>query len=128
MAIIRGECLLVDPTPLDLARALGLDLSVDQTEPADLLIVGIGPAGLAASVFAASEGLSTITVDNIAIGGQAGTSSRIENYPGFPSGVSGGELAFQTAVQAIKFGARVTTPRHAAGLHKRDGYLLNDPG
>lgn len=116
LAIVRGTQLLADPTPLDLARALGLDLSVDQIEPANLLVVGTGPAGLAAAVFVASEGLTTVTVAAIAIGGQAGTSSRIENYPGFPSGISGGELTFQTAVQAIKFGARVTPPRQAVGL------------
>jgi thioredoxin reductase (NADPH) len=124
LAIIRGAQLLIDPTPLDLAQALGLDLSLNQTEPVDLLVVGTGPAGLAAAVFAASEGLTTITLDAIAIGGQAGTSSRIENYPGFPSGISGGELAFQAAVQAIKFGARVTVPRRAVGLHARDGVFV----
>lgn len=121
LAVVRGTRLLADPGPLDLAQVLGLDLVVDQTEPADLLIVGTGPAGLAAAVFAASEGLSTVAVDEVAIGGQAGTSSRIENYPGFPSGISGAELAFRTAVQAIKFGARVTVPRRASGLECRDG-------
>lgn len=121
LAVVRGERLLVDPTPLDLARALGLDLAVDQTGPADLLIVGTGPAGLAAAVSGASEGLSTLAIDDVAIGGQAGTSSRIENYPGFPTGISGGDLAFLTEVQAIKFGARVTVPRRAVGLEKRDG-------
>lgn len=121
LAVVRGTRLLVDPRPLDLARALGLDLVVDQTEPADLLVIGTGPAGLATAVFAASEGLSTVAVDDVAIGGQAGTSSRIENYPGFPSGISGAELAFRTAVQAIKFGARVTVPRRAVGLARRKG-------
>ncbi len=121
LAVVRGERPLVDPTPLDLARALGLDLAVDQTEPADLLVVGTGPAGLAAAVSGASEGLSTVAIDDVAIGGQAGTSSRIENYPGFPAGISGGDLAFKIEVQAIKFGARVTVPRRAVGLQKRDG-------
>ena len=121
LVVVRGERLLADPTPLDLARALGLDLAVDQHGPADLLIVGAGPAGLAAAVYAASEGLSTVAIDDVAIGGQAGTSSRIENYPGFPTGISGGELAFKTEIQAVKFGARVTVPRQAVGLGKRDG-------
>jgi thioredoxin reductase (NADPH) len=121
LAVVRGTRLLVDPRPLDLAKALGLDLVVDQTGPADLLVVGAGPAGLAAAVFGASEGLTAVVVDDVAIGGQAGTSSRIENYPGFPSGISGGELAFRTEVQAIKFGARVTVPRRAVGLERRDG-------
>ena len=131
LVVLRGSRLLADPTPLDLARALGLDLALDQHEPADLLIVGAGPAGLAAAVYGASEGLQTVAIDDIAIGGQAGTSSRIENYPGFPTGISGGELAFRTEIQAIKFGARVTVPRRAVGLDRRDGCFavgLDDGG
>ena len=124
LVVVRGTRLLADPTPLDLARALGLDLVVDQTAPADLLVVGTGPAGLATAVYGASEGLSTVAIDNIAIGGQAGTSSRIENYLGFPSGISGGELAFRGEVQALKFGARVTVPRRATSLAARDGCFV----
>ena len=87
-------------------------------EPADLLIVGAGPAGLSAAVYGASEGLNTIVVDNVAIGGQAGASSRIENYLGFPTGISGGDLAFLAEVQALKFGARVTVPNNAVALRR----------
>ena len=124
LVVVRGARLLADPTPIELARALGLDLVVDQAGPADLLVVGTGPAGLATAVYSASEGLSTVAIDNIAIGGQAGTSSRIENYLGFPSGISGGELAFRGEVQAIKFGARVTVPRRAMTLRERDGCFV----
>ena len=76
----------------------------------DVVVVGAGPAGLAASVYAASEGLRTLTVDAVAAGGQAGTSSRIENYLGFPTGISGGELTNRAVIQAQKFGAVLTSP------------------
>ena len=98
-----------------------MDLVVKQNAPADVIVVGTGPAGLSAAVYAASEGLSTIAVDDVAIGGQAGTSSRIENYLGFPTGISGGDLAFLAEVQAIKFGARITVPRQAVSLVHEDG-------
>lgn len=117
--------MLNDPTYLELAQTLGLDLVVNQQRPADVVVVGTGPAGLAAAVCAASEGLETVAVDNVAIGGQAGTSSRIENYLGFPTGISGGELAFRAEVQAVKFGARITVPRQATSLaRKGDGYAV----
>lgn len=119
--VVRGQRVLVDPTNLELAEALGLDMVVRQAEPADLLVIGTGPAGLAAAVYGASEGLRTVAVDDVAIGGQAGTSSRIENYLGFPTGISGGDLAFRAEVQAIKFGARVTMPRLAVGLEREAG-------
>jgi thioredoxin reductase (NADPH) len=118
--VVRGEQVLHHPSYAQIACAIGLDLAVEQREPADLLVVGTGPAGLAAAVYGASEGLTTIAVDDTAIGGQAGTSSRIENYLGFPTGISGGELAFRAEVQAIKFGARITVPRRATRL-LRDG-------
>ena len=121
--IVRDQKALADPTPLRVAKALGLDLGIDQTEPADLLVVGAGPAGLSAAVYGASEGLSTIVVDNVAIGGQAGASSRIENYLGFPTGISGGNLAFLAEVQALKFGARVTVPNNAVALHRSDDHF-----
>ncbi len=122
--LVRGLKTLRDPTNLQLAQALGLDLAVKQTEPADLVVVGTGPAGLAAAVYGASEGLTTVAVDDVAIGGQAGTSSRIENYLGFPTGISGGELAFRGEVQAIKFGARVTVPREATALSRENGSFV----
>jgi thioredoxin reductase (NADPH) len=84
-------------------------------------VVGAGPAGLAAAVYAASEGLDTVAVDRLATGGQAGTSSRIENYLGFPSGISGAELAERGALQAMKFGARITVPAEATALSDRNG-------
>lgn len=124
-AIVRGRQVLNDPTYLELAQTLGMDLVVNQQDPADVVVVGTGPAGLAAAVYAASEGLETVAVDNVAIGGQAGTSSRIENYLGFPTGISGGELAFRAEVQAIKFGARITVPRQATSLEREgDGYAV----
>ena len=86
----------------------------------DLVVVGAGPGGLAAAVYGASEGLDTVVVEDIAIGGQAGTSSRIENYLGFPTGVSGADLAYLGELQAIKFGARLTMPRRATALDRRD--------
>src|SRR5918996_1262030 len=92
--------------------------------PAVLIVVGAGPAGLAAAVYGASEGLTTVAVDDLAIGGQAGTSSRIENYLGFPTGISGGDLAFRAEVQAVKFGARVTVPREATALTREDGHYV----
>ena len=100
---------------------MGLDLVADTHEVFDVLVVGAGPAGLAASVYAASEGLNVLAIEDTAIGGQAGTSSRIENYLGFPKGVSGAELAYRGEVQAVKFGARVTAPRRATSLHAKDG-------
>ncbi len=122
--LIRGYRVLRDPTNLQVAKALGLDLAIDQEAPADLVVIGAGPAGLAAAVYGASEGLTTVAVDDVAIGGQAGTSSRIENYLGFPTGISGGELAFRAEVQALKFGARVTLPREATSLQREDGHFV----
>ena len=112
--------LLCDPEPCDLAQRLGLDLGVGAGDTFDVAIVGAGPGGLAAAVYAASEGLCTVIVEDTAIGGQAGTSSKIENYLGFPGGISGGDLAFRAQVQAIKFGARIAAPRRATRL-ERDG-------
>lgn len=119
------------PTPQQLARAIGLDIELKEDQVCDLIVTGAGPAGLAAAVYGASEGLSTIVVDDTAIGGQAGTSSRIENYVGFPAGISGNDLAFRAEVQALKFGARITVPRRATALEKRqEGFavLLDEGG
>ena len=85
-------------------------------------MVGAGPEGLDASVYGASEGLSTLALESIALGGQAGTSSRIENYPGFPAGLSGFELATRILVQADKFGARTAVPEEAVSLKREDGH------
>ncbi|MEM9516564.1 MAG: FAD-dependent oxidoreductase, partial [Actinomycetota bacterium] len=107
---------LIAPSTLDLARAVGIDLSASDGEVVDVIVVGAGPGGLAAGVYAASEGLSTLVIEDTALGGQAGTSSRIENYLGFSTGISGAELAFQGGIQAVKFGARFAVPHRAVAL------------
>ncbi len=114
--VVRGRHVLTDPSVAEVAGALGLELAVNEGEAADLIIVGAGPAGLSAAVYGASEGLRTILLDDVAIGGQAASSSRIENFLGFPTGISGADLAFRAELQAVKFGARVGTPRHARTL------------
>jgi thioredoxin reductase (NADPH) len=124
VVIWRGEQVLRNPSNAELARVIGLPVPRPGPDRCDLVIVGAGPAGLAAAVYGASEGLATVTLDAVATGGQAGTSSRIENYPGFPSGISGGELADRTVIQAEKFGARITVPAEAVGLERRDGHHL----
>jgi thioredoxin reductase (NADPH) len=126
LRVVLGKRRVLDrPTPQQLARAIGLDIDVKEDRICDLIVVGAGPAGLAAAVYGASEGLSTIVVEDTAIGGQAGTSSRIENYVGFPAGISGNDLAFRGEVQALKFGARITVPRRATALEKRqEGFAV----
>ena len=108
--------ILRDPTLRELADFLGLTVTTYLNEVFDLAVIGAGPGGLAAAVFGASEGLSTFIVDDMAIGGQAGTSSRIENYLGFSTGISGTELAYQGMIQAIKFGAKMAVPRRVIDL------------
>jgi thioredoxin reductase (NADPH) len=109
------------PTVNELAEKLGLQLSA-KSEAYDLIIVGAGPAGLAASVYAASEGLRTLLIEREAPGGQAGTSSSIENYLGFPAGLSGGDLARRAVAQARRFGVEILAPMEATGLATRNGY------
>jgi thioredoxin reductase (NADPH) len=122
--VVRGRYVLTEPSVSQVARALGLDLAVDDPEPVDLIIAGAGPAGLSAAVYGGSEGLRTVLFDDVAIGGQSASSSRIENFLGFPTGVSGADLAFRAELQAVKFGVRVATPRHAQKLQPsaRPGY------
>ncbi|MEM1286023.1 MAG: FAD-dependent oxidoreductase [Pseudomonadota bacterium] len=120
IALIGRDDMLVDPSTRDVASALGLDLDAKADALFDVLVVGAGPAGLAASVYSASEGLKVLTVEDTAIGGQAGTSSRIENYLGFPRGISGADLAYLGEVQAVKFGARFTVPRRATKLYCKE--------
>ncbi len=118
--VVRGaQKVMIRPDVNEISQVFGLDLLPDGA-CADLIVVGAGPAGLAASVYAASEGLSVLTIDSEGPGGQAGTSSKIENYLGFPMGVSGRELAERASVQAQKFGARLAAPAKAAELN-RDG-------
>lgn len=110
------------PTTRDLATALGIDLwGIADDSRCDLLVVGAGPAGLAAAVYGASEGLDVVVVEDVAIGGQAGSSSRIENYLGFYRGVSGVELARAAMLQAVKFGTRLLSPRSVTGLSEVAG-------
>jgi thioredoxin reductase (NADPH) len=112
---------LKHPSGGDLLRALGIGRELERREEADLLVVGAGPAGLAAAVYGASEGLDTLVVEGTALGGQAGSSSRIENYLGFPAGISGAELTSRAVSQARKFGARPATPYRAVGIEPGDG-------
>jgi thioredoxin reductase (NADPH) len=99
-----------NPTLEQFARCAGLVVTLDADHVYDLVVVGAGPAGLAASVYAASEGLDVLTADSVAAGGQAGTSARIENYLGFPTGISGRELTQNALIQAQRFGAHITVP------------------
>ena len=110
-AFIRKGCVLKKPSVFELASELGLVEKLPSDHVYDLAIAGSGPAGLAAAVSGASEGLDTIVFDALGPGGQAGSSSRIENYLGFPTGLSGQELASRAAVQALKFGVRLVSPR-----------------
>jgi len=112
------------PTPGELASYLGLTLDSTEQRGFDLVVIGGGPAGLAAGVYGSSEGLDTLVVEMVAAGGQAGASSRIENYVGFPTGISGADLAQKAVVQAEKFGARLTSPCAATGLREESGYLV----
>jgi thioredoxin reductase (NADPH) len=104
------------PTNGELSRALGIGLELAPSEDVDLLIVGGGPAGLGAAVYGASEGLETLLIETTVVGGQAGASRRIENYLGFPAGISGTELTSRAVTQARKFGARTATPYRARSL------------
>ena len=118
-AVIFGrDTVIADPTPDRIAHLLGLNRDLRNDEAFDVLIVGGGPAGVAAGVYAGAEGLRALVIEDIAIGGQAGTSSRIENYMGFPTGISGGDLVWRGEVQAMKFGTRFAMPRRVAALER----------
>ncbi|MEV8351909.1 FAD-dependent oxidoreductase [Streptomyces niveus] len=116
----KGERVLRNPSNAELARLIGLAAPTPKAAQCDVMVVGAGPAGLAAAVYGASDGLTTISVDAVATGGQAGTSSRIENYLGFPSGISGGELIERAVLQAQKFGARLMVPAQVNRLTPQD--------
>ena len=116
VVVLPGHSFLRNPATPELADALGLTESFDPNRIYDLIVVGAGPAGLAAAVYGASEGLDTLVIEPLAPGGQAGTSSRIENYLGFPTGISGQALAGRAQVQAQKFGARLAISRRATAL------------
>jgi thioredoxin reductase (NADPH) len=119
--VVFGDRVLRNPRNAELAAAIGLRETQTPAAVSDLVVVGAGPAGLAATVYGASEGLATVALDGVATGGQAGATSRIENYLGFPSGISGAELAERAAIQARKFGAGVTVGSYATALELRDG-------
>jgi thioredoxin reductase (NADPH) len=116
IVIWRGSEVMRNPSNAELAQAVGLRPQAVPDRILDVLVVGAGPAGLAASVYGASEGLTTMTVESIAAGGQAGTSSRIENYLGFPTGISGAELTERAQIQCDKFGATISVPATAMAL------------
>src|SRR5215211_7285586 len=124
VTVWQGKDVLKNPTKAEFARTTGLEVDAPLEGTYDLVVVGTGPAGLGASVYGASEGLSTLALESVALGGQAGTSSRIENYPGFPAGLSGFELATRILVQADKFGARTAVPQEVIGLKRRNGHYL----
>jgi thioredoxin reductase (NADPH) len=118
---LPGGAELKQPSSGDVLRALGVGRELERREEVDLLVVGAGPAGLAASVYGASEGLDTLVVESTALGGQAGSSRRIENYLGFPAGITGTELTGRAVSQARKFGARPATPYRAVALEPSEG-------
>src|SRR5579862_9118224 len=125
VVICRGETVLRNPSNRTVAECLGFNESIDRTHLRDVVVVGAGPSGLAAAVYGASEGLDVLVLESTAPGGQAGSSSRIENYLGFPTGVSGQELAARAYTQAQKFGAQISIARDAVGLScVRKPYVL----
>ena len=118
--------MLRNPTNADAAECFGLNAGIDEEKPYDLLVIGAGPSGLAAAVYGASEGLNVLVIETNAPGGQAGSSSRIENYLGFPTGISGQDLAGRAFVQAEKFGAKIAVARTATSLKcKKKPYAVN---
>jgi thioredoxin reductase (NADPH) len=125
IVLMRGGEVLRNPSTTQLARAAGFGTDEVPRQTFDVAVVGAGPAGLAASVYGASEGLATAVLDSLGVGGQIGTTSRIENYLGFPVGVSGEEFAERSLVQALRFGATLLVPNTAAELTPRgDEYLI----
>jgi len=120
--VVVPNVVLRRATPGQFAALLGLTYRSVPGSVTDLVVVGTGPGGLAAAVYGSSEGLDTIALDAVAIGGQAGASSRIENYVGFPNGVSGGDLTARAAIQAQRLGARLNAPCEVVGLRAEEGF------
>src|ERR1700760_3532998 len=123
VVIVHGR-LLRNPSNAELAAAIGLPVPASSTAGVDLVVVGAGPAGLSAAVYGASEGLRVLVLDGTATGGQAGTTSRIENYLGFPAGISGAELAERAMLQAQKFGAQFAVPAEVKSVRRDDGHYV----
>lgn len=128
VVIGRDGQFLSNPSLGEFARLAGLEVDIDADELHDLIVVGGGPAGLAAAVYAASEGLDVVVLERTAAGGQAGTSTRIENYLGFPTGISGGELTRNALLQAQRFGARITVPAAVTRLSLDGGARVVERG
>ncbi|MEU4410386.1 FAD-dependent oxidoreductase [Streptosporangium sp. NPDC023963] len=122
VVILGGTRVLRNPSDAELARATGLPARTAPGDVHDLVIVGAGPAGLAAALYGASEGLDTVVLEAVAAGGQAGASPRVENHLGFPSGISGGELAERALIQSRRSGARFGVPAEAVSLERMDGH------
>ncbi len=120
--VLASGQVLRNPTNAELGRVLGIGAGGAPPDMCDMIIVGGGPAGLSAALYGASEGLDTQAVDSVALGGQASTSARIENYLGFPTGISGSELAERATLQAKRFGARLVVPAEAQRLVRDDGH------
>ena len=113
---------LVNPELTDIAKNVGLN-AIAQQKMYDVAIIGAGPAGLAAGVYGGSEGLNTLLIEKRAPGGQAGTSSRIENYLGFPKGLSGSELSRRAITQATRFGIEFLSPLEVVGIKLKENHL-----
>ncbi|MFZ0511718.1 MAG: FAD-dependent oxidoreductase, partial [Candidatus Nitrosopolaris sp.] len=121
--ICRGQAVLRNPSNQQIANCLGFNESVDQTKVRDLVVIGAGPSGLAAAVYGASEGLDVLLLETTSPGGQAGSSSRIENYLGFPTGISGQKLAARAYIQAQKFGAEILIAKATRLICDRKPYV-----
>lgn len=129
VVICRGHAVLRNPTNAQVADCLGLNAPIDLTRALDLVVIGAGPAGLAAAVYAASEGLRVLVIESNVPGGQAGSSSRIENYLGFPTGISGLELTTRAYAQAVKFGAQIVVAKGVTQLRcGPQGYAVDIDG
>ncbi|MEM9839456.1 MAG: FAD-dependent oxidoreductase [Pseudomonadota bacterium] len=123
--ILGRDEVIENPSPRRLARMAGLDLPLAGEDAFDVVIIGGGPAGIAAAVYAGAEGLSALVVEDQVIGGQAGSSSRIENYMGFPTGISGADLCFRGEIQAMRLGARFVMPRRVVSIRQHnDRYCI----
>jgi len=126
VVVMRGGEMLRSPSNAEVARAAGIGTAPRPGMTYDVAIIGAGPAGLAAAVYGASEGLSTVAVDDVAVGGQIGTTSKIENYLGFPVGISGNEFAQSAFIQVLRFGASIVLPATAVGLSQQNaGHVIH---